>query len=114
MDKRSEVLLNLDGGTLVRRYSDNGHAVAFIRDGNVIRPVFNTKSGKFYPRTLLSALVPGTEPASPEQTAKLQQLGWPWGEPLSSKEAQLVLSVWADFLAHKGDPKGVQAAQAAA
>ncbi|ADR37777.1 hypothetical protein Ocepr_2329 (plasmid) [Oceanithermus profundus DSM 14977] len=110
MNKSTEVGVNLDQGVLVRRYTSDGHAVAFIRDGNVVRPVFDTKANKFYPRALLSAVVPDLQPATPEQMAELKRLGWPWNEPLSQKEAGLALTVWSDFVIHRNPKDAGQAA----
>ena len=101
MKQSTEVGVSLDRGMLVRRYTNDGHAVAFIRDGNVVRPVFDTKSNKFYPRALLTAVVPDSQPATAEQMVELRRLGWPWSEPLSQKEAGLALTVWSDFVTQR-------------
>jgi len=106
-----EVSLSMDRGVLVRRYKEDGHAVAFVRDGNVIRPVFDTEAGKFFPRALLEVIVPDEQPATAEQMSQLRELGWPWQEPLSQKEAALALTVWTDFVGHR-TPKHTEEAAA--
>jgi len=114
VQNKTEVSLSMDRGVLVRRYGEDGHAVAFIRDGNVIRPVFDTKAGKFFPRALLEVIVPDHQPATPEQMAALKELKWPWKEPLSQKEAALALTVWTDFVSHRAPKRTEAAAHAAA
>ena len=114
MSNATEVSVPMDRGVLARRYWEDGHAVAFIRDGNVIRPVFDTKAGKFYPRALLEVIVPDEQPATPEQMAALEALKWPWQEPLSQKEAALALTVWKDFVSHRAPKHTDEVAASAA